>query len=81
MVIDSTGIVGINTTAPGFKLEVSGNAGKSGGGEWSMQSGLRLKKNIANLHGSLNELMQLLGVAYEYNDPKSIDERKVSGSA
>ena len=39
-----------------------------------MQSDRRLKKNIERLQGSLDKLMQLRGVTYEYIDPKSINE-------
>ncbi len=70
----SAGNVGIGTTAPGFKLEVNGSAGKPGGGSWSNSSDRRLKKNIAGLQGSLDKLMQLRGVTYEYIDPQSINE-------
>ena len=74
MAINSTGNVGINTTSPGFKLEVNGSAGKPGGGTWSVSSDRRLKKNISRLEGSLDKLMQLQGVTYEYIDSQSINE-------
>ena len=70
----SAGNVGIGTTAPGFQLEVNGSAGKPGGGSWSISSDRRLKKNVAGLQGSLDKLMQLRGVTYEYIDPQSINE-------
>jgi len=68
------GLVGVGTTAPSFDLEVAGAAGKPGGGSWSNSSDRRLKKNINELHGSLDRLMKLRGVTYEYIDPDSINE-------
>lgn len=70
----STGNVGINTTAPAFTLEVNGTAGKPGGGAWSTSSDERVKKNIASLKGSLETLLQLRGVTFEYKDPEKIHE-------
>jgi endosialidase-like protein/collagen triple helix repeat protein/trimeric autotransporter adhesin len=70
----SAGSVGIGTTAPVFKLEVNGSAGKPGGGSWSNSSDRRLKNNIVDLDGSLERLLQLRGVTYEYKDPDAIHE-------
>lgn len=50
-------------------LLASGNAFKPGGGPWAALSDARQKKNIAPLHGSLNTLLSLRPVTYEYNDP------------
>lgn len=66
--------VGIGTEAPLFKLHVAGTAGKPGGGSWSNSSDRRLKKNIHTLEGSLDRLLQLRGVTFEYKDPKAINE-------
>jgi endosialidase-like protein/collagen triple helix repeat protein len=74
MTIKNNGSVGVGTTTPGFKLEVNGSAGKPGGGSWSNSSDRRLKKNIADLDGSLERLLQLRGVTYEYKDPDAIHE-------
>ena len=70
----SDGFVGIGTTTPGFRLEVNGSAGKPGGGSWSNASDRRLKKNIEDLDGSLDQLMKLRGVTFEYKDPDAINE-------
>ena len=55
-------------------MEVNGSAGKPGGGSWSNSSDRRLKKNIRDLKGSLDALLALRGVTFEYIDPKSIHE-------
>jgi hypothetical protein len=66
--------VGIGTTNPGFLLHVNGDAAKPGGGSWSSTSDLRLKQNINDLHGSLNALLALRGVSFEYIDAEEIHE-------
>ena len=68
------GRVGIKTTTPSFDLEVNGSAGKPGGGSWSNATDRRLKKNIRDLEGSLDNLLALRGVTYEYKDPQAINE-------
>ncbi len=68
------GIVGIGTATPSFDLEVNGTAGKPGGGSWSNSSDRRLKKNINDLNGSLENLLSLRGVTFEYKDPDAINE-------
>ena len=67
--------VGANIT-PSFQFEVAGagTAGKPGGGSWSNSSDRRLKKNIEDLDGSLDKLMRLRGVSFEYLDPDAINE-------
>ena len=62
------GSVGIHTQAPSFTLHVNGTAGKPGGGSWSNSSDRRLKKNIEDLDGSLDQLMKLRGVTFQYKD-------------
>jgi len=69
-----SGNVGIGTVAPAFLLHVNGTAGKPGGGSWSVPSDARLKKNVQPLRGSLDKLMRLRGVTFEYIDPKSLGE-------
>lgn len=68
------GNVGIGTTAPAQLLSVNGTAGKPGGGSWSTFSDARLKKNIQPLTGSLDQLLALHGVMFEYRDPDTINE-------
>jgi len=61
---------------PSYQLQVfgEGTAGKPGGGSWSNSSDRRLKKNIRDLEGSLDRLLQLRSVTFEYKDPKAINE-------
>jgi len=73
--LSSGGAVGVGTIGPNFTLEVNGSAGKPGGGSWSNSSDARLKKNIEDLDGALNQLLQLRGVTFEYIDPDAINER------
>ena len=72
--IRASGGVGINTDSPQFALHVNGDAGKPGGGAWSVASDARLKKEIRPLEQALTRLLQLHGVTYEYKDPKAIHE-------
>lgn len=67
--------VGANFT-PAFQLQVGGEgtAGKPGGGSWSSSSDRRLKKNIHDLTGSLEKLLKLRSVTFEYKDPEAIHE-------
>ncbi len=69
-----TGRVGISQPNPQFLLHVNGSAGKPGGGSWTNASDRRLKKNIAGLENSLDKLLNLRGVTFEYKDPKAINE-------
>jgi hypothetical protein len=66
--------VGIRTTNPAFTLHVNGEAGKPGGGSWSNASDVRLKSNVQDLRGSLENLLKLRGVSFIYNDPEAIHE-------
>jgi hypothetical protein len=66
--------VGIRTDAPSFDLHVNGSAGKPGGGSWAVASDERLKTNIQDLEGSLDRLLSLRGVTFEFKDPASINE-------
>jgi hypothetical protein len=67
--------VGIGTSSPAFLLEVDGSAGKPGGGSWAANSDRRLKRDIRDLEGSLDSLLALRGVSFEYLDPDAINER------
>lgn len=57
-----------------FALSCNGGAAKPGGGSWSNFSDARLKQNVEPLSGSLDRLLALRGVTFEYIDPKSINE-------
>jgi hypothetical protein len=63
---NSASRVGILTTAPAFTLEVIGTAGKTGGGSWSTSSDQRLKENIVPLTGSLDKLLKIRGVEFDW---------------
>ena len=78
--ISSSGNVGVGTTTPGgYKLYVSGNAYTTG--TWG-GSDVRWKKNIATLESSLEKVLQLRGVSYdwkteEYPDKGFTKERQI----
>jgi hypothetical protein len=60
---------GLGNAPPEFTLHVDGSAGKPGGGSWTATSDVRLKKSIAPLRDSLDRLLRLRGVTFEYADP------------
>jgi hypothetical protein len=68
--LTQAGGVGIDI-APAFQLQLSQNsAAKPGGGEWTNPSSdRRWKKNIRTLEGSLDRLLELRGVTYEFIEP------------
>jgi hypothetical protein len=66
--------VGIRTINPTFTLHVNGDAGKPGGGSWANASDARLKSDVQDLQGSLENLLRLRGVTFIYNDPETIHE-------
>jgi hypothetical protein len=66
--------VGIRTINPTFTLHVNGDAGKPGGGSWANASDARLKSDVQDLQGSLENLLKLRGVTFIYNDPETIHE-------
>lgn len=72
--IANNGNVGIGTTNPAFLLHVNGLAGKPGGGSWSLASDARLKRDVHDLERSLETLLALRGVTFEYIDPEAIGE-------
>lgn len=50
-------------------FEVRGEASKPGGGPWAMSSDARLKHHVAPLSGTLDRLLSLQGVTFEFIDP------------
>jgi hypothetical protein len=65
--INTSGQVGIGTTAPDQLLSVNGNASKSvGGGSWAVFSDERLKNIKGNFNSGLKAVMQLQPLRYEY---------------
>jgi hypothetical protein len=86
-VVKGNGRVGIGTFNPTVLLDVNGSARISGnfetsddtpckpnGGSWASCSDRRYKKNIKSLGATLDKLLQLRGVTFEYKDPESINE-------
>jgi hypothetical protein len=66
------GNVGIGMT-PTHTFSVNGSASKSSMGDWVANSDARLKKNIVQLSSpeTLDKLLQLKGVTYEWDDDKT----------
>jgi len=64
------GSVGIGTVATNAMLTVDGTASNSTGA-WSVFSDARLKKDVTDLSGSLDTLLALRGVTFEYIDPEA----------
>ncbi len=69
--------VGIGKETGSNALEVNGNASKSTAGDWLANSDARLKKNILPLNSevTLQKLLSLQGVTYEWNDDKTSNTR------
>jgi hypothetical protein len=70
---DSDGKVGIGRIPTANRLEVNGNASKTSAGSWLANSDARLKKNIQPLQSeaTLQKMLALRGVTYEWNDTKT----------
>jgi hypothetical protein len=67
--------IGINRSvadiaATAYTLQVGGDASKNTAGNWASHSDKRLKKNIQPLDSQaiLNQILQLKGVTYEWED-------------
>jgi hypothetical protein len=72
MVITSNGNVGIGNSLPTFLLHLGTNsAAKPTSSAWTVDSDRRLKKNIRPIEDSLDRLLQLKGVTYQWIDPDS----------
>jgi hypothetical protein len=68
----SIGSVGI----PSYQLELSGTAGKPGGGSWTNSSDMRLKQNIQPYNDGLSALLKIKPVWYNYNQLSGFDVTK-----
>ena len=74
--VRAAGGMAVNANNPsGFTLLVNGSAAKPGGGSWSTSSDVRLKRDVEPLSGTLDTLLALRGVSFEYVDPAGIHER------
>lgn len=62
------GNVGIGTTSAFYKLTVNGQPAANGYTAFTNYSDARLKKNVTDVESSLDKLMQLRPVQYQYND-------------
>ncbi|WP_339815072.1 tail fiber domain-containing protein [uncultured Imperialibacter sp.] len=73
LTIKHNGNVGIGLANPSETLSVNGNASKSSAGDWVANSDARLKKKITQLSApeTLDKLLQLKGVTYEWADDKT----------
>ncbi|MCB0573439.1 MAG: tail fiber domain-containing protein, partial [Saprospiraceae bacterium] len=75
--INADGKIGIGRTATTNLLEVEGAASKSSAGDWLANSDARLKTNIQLLNSeqTLQKLMTLRGITYEWNDHQTGTKR------
>jgi len=65
--ITSGGNVGIGLTGPTYLLQLNvDSAGKPFGGSWANSSDSRLKENVIQLTGSLEKLLRLRGVEFDW---------------
>ncbi len=60
------------TNNEGMFILAMGKGFQVGGGSWGTVSDERLKKNIAGLSGSLDALLKLRGVTFEWKDPEKM---------
>lgn len=69
--VDGTDLVSSRFFGTAHWFEVNtGNAAKPGGGSWAVVSDRRFKKNVRKLDGSLDKLLKLRPVSFEYSDSK-----------
>ncbi len=66
--LSGTGNVGIGTTVPGYKLEVStDSAAKPTTNTWTVPSDVRIKKEIRDFPEGLSTLLKIQPRLYKYN--------------
>jgi hypothetical protein len=70
--VNSSGNVGIATTAPTDTLSVNGTASKPGGGSWAVFSDERLKNIKGRYISGLKAVMQLQPLRYEYKQNNAL---------
>src|SRR5438067_1291049 len=71
-VVQTTGRVGIGTTAPDQLLSVNGDASKIGGGSWQSFSDERLKNIKGRFNSGLSAVMRLQPLRYEYKPDNAL---------
>ena len=75
--VNADGRVGIGRNPTTRTLEVDGTASKATAGDWLANSDARLKKNMQQLNAetTLEKLLALQGITYEWDDDKTEYER------
>jgi len=68
--------VGIGIHAPAYLLHVNGTAAKPGGGNWTVASDQRLKKNVSAFTQGLEVLTKVKPVWFEYNGEAGMPTNK-----
>jgi hypothetical protein len=76
MMIAPSGNVGIGTPSPGYLLDVAGQARING---TVYTSDIKFKKQISTLTDSLNKILELNGVSYEWKTDEFKDKRFPEG--
>ncbi len=70
LILGSNANIGIGTSAPAYKLQISGvgsNAAKPGSSTWTIASDKRLKKDITEFREGLSVLEKINPVSFKYN--------------
>ena len=68
MVVLKNGNTGIGVSAPAYKLQVNGRPAANGFNFFTNYSDARLKTNITDLESSLEKIMALRPISYNYNE-------------
>lgn len=78
LLIDQDGIVIVNrnNAVGSAEFQVEGDACKTGGGNWSNCSDMRMKKDIEPFEDGLNKLMQVRPVKFKYDGSLNTDPEK-----
>jgi hypothetical protein len=73
MVINASGNVGIGSTSPAYKLDVSGSIRATG--DIIAFSDARVKENVQTVENALSKVVSLRGVTYTRNDSEDKSEK------
>jgi hypothetical protein len=71
----NSGYVGIGVPSPNYQLQLSGSAGKPGGGSWTDSSDIRLKTDVMPIINALDLLTKIQGVHFRWINPKEHENR------